>query len=107
MPGDPEDVDEHALGQPMPSHQRLGHARARCRQRDVAVLDRHVPVGDQSLDALGDGGRGESEALADAGLDDPLALLLELVDRFEVLLGGGVQIAKIGSVVHVAILLAL
>ena len=72
------------------------HEAALVGEHEVArPLDADVALGDEALDALGHRCGGEPETLADARLDDALALLLELEDCLQVLLGCGIQVAKI------------
>jgi len=85
-PGEPDDVDEEALGQPVPAHDArrelgslLGQCHATARAREVAVV-REPP------DHLGDGLGAVPEPLDKASLDDVHALLDESVDRLEVFL---------------------
>jgi hypothetical protein len=96
VPRNPKDVYEHPLGQPVPADEGSCDEPALVGKHEVArPFDADVALGDEALDPLGHRRGGESEALADARLDDALALLLELEDGLEVLLGGGIEVAKL------------
>jgi hypothetical protein len=97
VPGDPEDVGEHPFGESVPTYESLGDRATLFGQIEVPSVDGHVTLRDQAFYALGHRRRSQAEPLADPCLDHALALFFQLVDRLEVLLGGWVQIAQIGS----------
>src|SRR5205823_2755441 len=67
--------------------QRGRHRLALRAEGDLPVGDRHEPFLREAADLLRDGGSRDTEALGNPGLGNPAALLLHLVDGFEVFLG--------------------
>src|SRR5207302_6054897 len=57
----------------------------------------------QTADLLGDGGSRDAQSLGDPGLCDPAALLLHLVDGFEVLLRSLGDLDRDGLLLHWAL----
>ncbi len=94
LPGQPDDVDEETLRQPVLAHDPHGRLAALGGQVEVAVvLDGEQPVPLHPRHGLAHGRPGLAQPLGDAGTQRDDALLLQLEDRPEVHLGGVDEIA--------------
>ena len=97
LPLEPDHVDEQPLGQPVLAHHRHRAAAAGVGQLEVPVAGHHhQPVALHPGHGLAHRRPALAEALGDPGAQRDDALLLELVDRPEVHLGG------IDELVHAA-----
>ena len=93
LPLEPDHVDQEALGEAVPAHDRHRELAALLGEAEGAVAEElGVALLDQTVHLLRDRGRREPEPLDEPGADRDDAFLLDLEDRLEVLLGGVVHL---------------
>ena len=96
LPLEPDDVDEEPLGEAVAPHDRGRHLAALVGEAEAAVVEQlGVAVVDEAVHRLRHRGRREPEPLHQPGPDRDDALLLDLEDGFEVLLGGVVPLGHV------------
>ena len=66
------------------------------READGMALDGYEALVPQAVHHLGDRGRGMPDPLTQAGLNNRAALVLEIGDRLDVLLGGRMDTGVVG-----------
>ena len=97
LPLEADDVDEEALGEPVAAHDGRGEVAALLGEPQAAVVhELGVATADEAVDLLRDRRGGDLQPLDEPGPDGGDALLLELEDRLEVLLGGIVHLGHGG-----------
>ena len=98
LPFEADDVDEQALGEAVATDDRGGDLTPLVGEAEAAVVEQlGVAVVDQAVDGLGDRRRRQTEPLDQPGPDRHRALLLDLEDGFEILLGRVVPFGHAGS----------
>ena len=96
LPGQADDVDEQALGQPVLAHDAGRRPSTQVGQAQVAlVVDDEQPVALHPGDRLGDRGTALVQALGDAGPHGRHALFLEFDHRAQVHLRGVDQLTHL------------
>ena len=94
LPLEPDDVDEQALGEAVPPHDRGREATALVGQVEAAVaVQLDVAVVAQPADRLGHGRGRQPQPLDQAGTHRHDTFLLDGEDRLEVLLGRVVHLS--------------
>ena len=86
VPGQPDHVDEEALGEPVLAQHRLRHSLALLGEGDRPSRTLDVAIRGQPVEHFGDRRRRPPEPLGDTGLNGRRSLLVQRLDRLEVLL---------------------